>query len=73
MSRHDWLVDGDRGAAAADRIYAGAAELIYRDGYDAFSLEALANHALLAGHHLPARRRQSQIREQVTIRLATRS
>lgn len=73
MSRHDWLVDGDRGTAAAERIYAGAAELIYRDGYDAFSLEALAIHVHCSRatiyRHAGGK---SQIREQVTIRMAAR-
>ena len=73
MSRHDWLIDGDRGAAAAERIYAGAAELIYRDGYDVFSLEALATHVHCSRatiyRHAGGK---SQIREQVTIRMAAR-
>jgi len=38
----DWLIGGDRRAAASDRIYAVAAELIARDGIDAFTVEALA-------------------------------
>ena len=36
----DWLV-GDRRAAAAERIYAAATELIARDGIDAFDVAAL--------------------------------
>ncbi|KRE28463.1 transcriptional regulator [Mycobacterium sp. Soil538] len=37
---NDWLV-GDRRAAAADRIYAAATELIARDGIEAFDIAAL--------------------------------
>lgn len=37
----DWLV-GDRRAAAAERIYAAATELIARDGLEAFDIAALA-------------------------------
>ena len=42
MTRSDWLVGGDRGAAAAERIYAAATDLIARDGVDAFDIDALA-------------------------------
>jgi AcrR family transcriptional regulator len=42
MPRHDWLVGRDRQSEAAERIYAAAAELIARRGYDAFTIEALA-------------------------------
>lgn len=42
MPRDDWLVGGDRGAEARNRIYAAAAELISREGYDAFTMETLA-------------------------------
>jgi AcrR family transcriptional regulator len=42
MSRDDWLFDGDRHATATARIYAMATELIVRDGFDAFSVDALA-------------------------------
>ncbi len=38
--RDDWLV-GDRRAAAAERIYAAATELIARDGIEAFDLATL--------------------------------
>lgn len=41
MAQQDWLL-GDRHNAAAERIYAGAQELIVREGYDAFTIEALA-------------------------------
>ncbi|AGB22097.1 transcriptional regulator [Mycobacterium sp. JS623] len=44
MSRHDWLFDDGRRAAAVERIYAAATEMIYRDGMDAFNVDALAAH-----------------------------
>ena len=42
MSRDDWLFDGGRRATATERIYAVATEQIVRDGFDAFSVDALA-------------------------------
>jgi AcrR family transcriptional regulator len=42
MQRVDWLVGADRKSAAADKIYAAAAELIAEAGYDAFTIDALA-------------------------------
>jgi len=39
----DWLVGRDRHGAAADRIYAAAADLMARHGFDAFSIDALAS------------------------------
>ncbi|HEX4557634.1 MAG TPA: TetR/AcrR family transcriptional regulator [Mycobacterium sp.] len=42
MARDDWLFDGGRRALATERIYATATELIYRDGIDAFNVDALA-------------------------------
>jgi AcrR family transcriptional regulator len=42
MPRDDWLVGRDRRSEAAERIYAAAAELISRQGYEAFTIEALA-------------------------------
>ena len=42
MSRDDWLFDDGRRAAAIERIYAAATELIYQDGIDAFNVDALA-------------------------------
>ncbi|BCO36487.1 TetR/AcrR family transcriptional regulator [Mycobacterium heckeshornense] len=42
MPRKDWLVGRDRRSAAAERIYAAAADLISRHGYEAFTIEALA-------------------------------
>jgi AcrR family transcriptional regulator len=42
MATDDWLVGRDRHGEAADRIYAAAADLMSRRGYDAFSIDALA-------------------------------
>jgi AcrR family transcriptional regulator len=42
MGTDDWLVGRDRHDAAAERIYAAAATLMSRHGYDAFSIDALA-------------------------------
>jgi len=42
MPRDDWLVGRDRGSAAAERIHAAAAELMSRNGYEAFTIDALA-------------------------------
>lgn len=44
MSR-DWLLGADRHAAAADHIYAAAADLIARHGFDHLEVEAVARHA----------------------------
>ncbi|MGW0159147.1 TetR/AcrR family transcriptional regulator [Mycobacterium sp. NPDC003323] len=38
----DWLLGRDRHDEAAERIYAAAADLLTRHGYDAFSIDALA-------------------------------
>jgi AcrR family transcriptional regulator len=42
MPRDDWLVGRDRRSEATDRIYAAAADLIARKGYEGFTIEALA-------------------------------
>ena len=42
VTKDDWLVGRDRHGEAADRIYAAAAALITRHGYDAFNIDALA-------------------------------
>ncbi|MBE1547191.1 AcrR family transcriptional regulator [Mycobacterium sp. OAS707] len=42
MSRDDWLFNDGRRAAAIERIYAAATEMIYRDGIGAFNVDALA-------------------------------
>lgn len=42
MTAHDWLIGRDRRSEGAERIYAAAAELMSRQGYDAFTIDALA-------------------------------
>jgi AcrR family transcriptional regulator len=42
MPYDDWLVGQDRRSAAAERIYAAAADLISHAGFDAFTIDALA-------------------------------
>jgi AcrR family transcriptional regulator len=42
MPGDDWLVGRDRRSEAAERIYTAAADLITRQGYDEFTIEALA-------------------------------
>ncbi|OBI91521.1 TetR/AcrR family transcriptional regulator [Mycobacterium sp. 1245805.9] len=42
MRREDWLVGRDRRSEATERIFAAAADLISREGYDGFTIEALA-------------------------------
>jgi AcrR family transcriptional regulator len=42
MANDDWLVGRDRRTEATERIYAAAAQLISRHGYDAFTIDALA-------------------------------
>lgn len=42
MAAPDWLIGRDRRSEGAERIYAAAAELISRQGYDAFTIDALA-------------------------------
>ena len=40
--RDDWLFAGGRRAAASERLYDAATELIFRDGFDNFSIDDLA-------------------------------
>ena len=73
MTRSDWLIGQDRASVATERIYAAAAELIARRGYDAFTIEALATKV----HCSPATvyryaGGKAVIREAVTLRLSTR-
>lgn len=42
MAQDDWLLGRDRRSEAAERIYAAAADLISRSGYEAFTIDALA-------------------------------
>lgn len=44
MAKQDWVVGGDRRAAAAERIYSAAADLMVRDGLDALDIDSLAKH-----------------------------
>jgi AcrR family transcriptional regulator len=73
MSRHDWLAGGARDELAVERIYAAAADLIFRDGFDGFNVDALAErvHCSRATvyRHVGGK---SAIREAVTDRAATR-
>jgi AcrR family transcriptional regulator len=73
MVRHDWVVGGERHAAAAERIYAAATDLAIRGGLDALDIEILAArvHCSRATVYRYAGGK-SQIREAVLMRLATR-
>ncbi len=42
MPRHDWVLGADRHAEALDRILATASELVSRNGFEAFTIEAVA-------------------------------
>jgi AcrR family transcriptional regulator len=42
VAREDWLFDDGRRAVASERLFAAAAELISRHGYDAFTVDTLA-------------------------------
>lgn len=69
--RADWLVGGDRRAEAAERIYAAAAEMAARDGFDALDIDALAArvHCSRATVYRHAGGK-AQIRDAVLARLA---
>lgn len=71
MVRDDWVVGGDRRTAAADRIYAAAADLVLRDGLDTFNIDALAArlHCSRATIYRYAGGK-AQIRDAVLIRIA---
>lgn len=70
--RADWLVGGDRGVAAAERIYAAAAEMAARDGFDSLDIDVLAArvHCSRATVYRHAGGK-AQIRDAVLARLAT--
>jgi len=72
MVRTDWVVGGDRRAAAAERIYAAATDLIVRDGLDAFAIDTLAArvHCSRATIYRYAGGK-NEIRDAVLMRLAT--
>jgi AcrR family transcriptional regulator len=71
MVRVDWVVGGDRRAAAADRIYAAATDLVVREGLDAFDIDTLAVkvHCSRATIYRYAGGK-AQIRDAVLMRLA---
>jgi AcrR family transcriptional regulator len=73
MSRDDWLFDNGRRATATERIYAAATELMYRDGIDAFNVDALAaaTHCSRATIYRYVGGKKD-IREAVLVRAATR-
>lgn len=72
MVREDWVVGGDRRAAAADRIYAAATDLVRRNGLDAFDIDTLASrvHCSRATIYRYAGGK-AQIRDAVLMRLAS--
>lgn len=73
MARSDWLVGGDRRTAAAERIYAAATDVIARDGYEAFDIDALAArvHCSRATIYRHAGGK-AEIRDAVMVRSASR-
>ncbi|KAB7761459.1 MULTISPECIES: TetR/AcrR family transcriptional regulator [Mycobacteriaceae] len=42
MSRQDWVLGADRNTEALDRILSAASELVSRNGFEAFTIDALA-------------------------------
>jgi AcrR family transcriptional regulator len=42
MTRKDWVLGADRSSEARDRIMSAASELVSRNGFDAFTIDALA-------------------------------
>lgn len=71
MPRDDWVLGRDRAAAAADRIYAAATELVIRDGLDALDIDTVAAkvHCSRATVYRHAGGK-AQIRDKVLTRLA---
>jgi len=71
MVREDWVVGGDRRTAAAERIYAAAADLVLREGLDAFNIDTLAArvHCSRATIYRYAGGK-AQIRDAVLVRIA---
>ena len=67
----DWLLGGERGTAAAERIYSAATELVLRDGLDALDIDTLAArvHCSRATIYRYAGGK-AQIRDAVLLRLA---
>ncbi len=73
MPRSDWLIGGDRRAAATERIYDAAMDLIAHHGMDAFDVDALAArvHCSRATIYRHAGGK-TEIRDAVLIRAAAR-
>jgi AcrR family transcriptional regulator len=73
LVRDDWLVGGDRRAAAAERIYATATDVIAHGGLDAFDIDDLARrmHCSRATIYRHAGGK-AQIRDAVLVRAAAR-
>lgn len=73
MSRPDWLVGGDRGTIASERIYDAAADLIARQGLEAFDIDTLATrvHCSRATIYRHAGGK-AEIRDAVLARVAAR-
>ena len=71
MVRHDWVVGGQRPAAAAERIHTAATDLAMNGGLDALDIETLAArvHCSRATVYRYAGGK-AQIREAVLMRLA---
>jgi AcrR family transcriptional regulator len=73
VTRGDWLVGGDRRAAATERIYEIATELVADGGFAAFDIDALAARAHCSRatiyRHVGGK---AQIREGVLNRVAAR-
>jgi AcrR family transcriptional regulator len=69
----DWLIGEDRRAAAAERIYDAAADLIARHGFDRLDIDSLAKRAHCSRatlyRHVGGK---AQIREQILVRSAGR-
>ncbi|MCV7423789.1 TetR/AcrR family transcriptional regulator [Mycobacterium yunnanensis] len=72
MGRADWVVGGDRHAAAAERIYSAASDLVRRKGLSALDMDTLAErvHCSRATIYRYAGNK-AQIRDVVLVRIAT--
>jgi AcrR family transcriptional regulator len=73
VTRADWLIGGERGAVATERIYAVAIELIAEVGFDGLDIDALAARAHCSRatiyRHVGGKAR---IRDAVLMRVAAR-
>ncbi|WP_099021593.1 TetR/AcrR family transcriptional regulator [Mycolicibacterium palauense] len=73
MPARDWLVGDDRASVATERIYAAAADMIARRGFERFTIDALARKV----HCSPATvyrhaGGKTAIREAVVLRMSAR-